>query len=67
MIIETQSDNDHDDLEEIVYDPKGDIWKDKLVVDQATTLGCLLSMHRPSIDDVDMITRRLSVVRCALA
>ena len=41
LIIETQSDSDQDDLEEIVHDPEGDIWKDKLVVDQTTTLGCL--------------------------
>ena len=32
-----------------------------------TTLGCLSSKHPPSIDDVDGITRRLSVMRCALA
>ena len=38
-----------------------------LIVDQATTLGCLLSIHSSSIDDVDRITNRLSVVRCALA
>ena len=60
-------DSDHDDLEEIVYDPEGDVWDDEPVVDQATTLKCFLSMHPPSIDDVDGITRRLSVVKCTLA
>ena len=58
----TQSDSGHDDLEEIVHDPEGEIWKDELIVDQATTLGCLLSMHPPSINDVDGIACRLSVV-----
>ena len=29
-------------------------------------MGCLLRMHPPSIDDVDGVTHRLSVVRCAL-
>jgi len=30
-------------------------------------LGCVLSMHSPSVDDVDKITCHLNVVRCALA
>ena len=67
LIIETQSNNDQDDLEEIVHDPEGDVWKDELIVDQVITLGCLSRMYPPSIDDVNGITRRLSVVRCALA
>ena len=67
LIIETQSDSDQDDLEEIVHDPEGDIWKDKLVVDQTTTLGCLSSMHQPSIDYAGEYTCRFSVGRCALA
>jgi len=33
----------------IVHDFEGDAWDDELVVDQATTLGCFLSMHPPSI------------------
>jgi len=35
-------------------------------VDQAATLGCILSMHPLSIDDVNKITCYLSVVRCAM-
>jgi len=66
LIIEIQSDSDQDDLEKIVHDPDGDVWEDELV-DPTTTLGCLSSTHPPLIDDVDGITRRLSVVRCALA
>jgi len=66
LIIKTQSVNDPDDLEEIVYDPEGDVWDDKLVADHATTLGYLASMRPPSID-VDGITCQLSVVRCTLA
>jgi len=66
LIIETQLDSDHDDLEEIVYDPEGDTWEDNFDVDQAATLGCLLSMHPSPIDDVEGVTCRLSVVRCAL-
>jgi len=66
LIIESYSDGDRDDLDEIVHGSEGDAWED--FVDQATTLGRVLSMHPPSIDDGDMITRRhLSVVRCALA
>ena len=67
MIIETQPYSDQDDLEEIVHEPERDVWEDELVVDQAITLGCLLSMQLHSIDDFDRITRRLSIVRCALA
>ena len=52
LIIETQPNSDQDDLEDIVLDPEGDVWEDELV-DQATTLECLLSMHPLSIDDVD--------------
>jgi len=52
LIIETQSDSDQDDLEEEVHDPEGDTWED-FDVDQAATLGCLLSMHPSSIDDID--------------
>ena len=66
MIIETQSDSDQDDLEEIVQDPEGDVWEDKLIVDQATTLGCLSSMHSLLIDGISEITQMLSVARCAL-
>jgi len=53
LIIETQSDSDHDDLEEVVHYPKGDTWKDDFDVDQAVTFRYLLRMHPPSIDDVD--------------
>ena len=67
MIIETQSDNDYDDLEESGHDPEGDVWEDELVVDQATTLGHLLSIRSPSIDDINGITHRLSAMRYALA
>ena len=66
LIIETQSDTDQENLEEIVHDSEGDVWRDELIVDQAITLGCLSSLHLPSIDDADGITRRLRVVRCAL-
>jgi len=66
LIIETQSDSDQDDLDEIVHDLEGDVWED-FDVDQAATLGCVLSMHSPSVDDVDKITCHLNVVRCALA
>ena len=51
----------------IIHDAEGDTWKDEFDVDQAVTLGCLLSMHSLPIDDVDGVTRRLSVVRCVLA
>ena len=30
-------------------------------------MGCVLSMHSPSVDDVDKITRHLNVVRYPLA
>ena len=66
MIIETQSNNDLDDLEEVVHDPEGDTWEDDFDVDQAVTLRFLLNMHPPSIDDVNGITRRLSVLKCIL-
>ena len=66
LIIDTQPDNDHDDLKEIVHDPEGDTWEGKFDVDQAATSGCLLSRHPPSIDDADRVARRLSVVRCVL-
>ena len=66
LIIEIQSDSDLDDLEEIVHDPEGDAWEDNFDVDQTATLGPVLSMHPPSIDDADRVTRRLSVVRCTL-
>jgi len=66
LIIETQLDSNQDDLEEIVHDPKGDAWEDNFDVNQTATLGCVLCMHPPSIDDADRVTRRLSVVRCAL-
>ena len=56
MIIETQSDIDQNDLEEIVYDPEGDTWEDNFDVDQTATLGRVLSMHPPSIDDADRVT-----------
>jgi len=61
-IIETHSDDDQDDLEEIVHDPKGDTWEDGFDVDLAVTLGCVLSMHSHLIDDVGGVTRHLSVV-----
>ena len=67
MIIATQLDSDHDDLEEITHDPKRDVWDDELVVDQVTTLGYHSSMHPPSINDVDGIICRFSVLRCVLA
>ena len=54
-------------LEEIVHDPEGDVWEDELVIDQITTLGCFLSMHPPSIDDVDRMTRWLTIVRFSLS
>ena len=63
MLIETHSDCDQDDLEEIIHDLEGDTWEDDFDVDQGDTLGCVLSMHPGSIDDVDGVTRRLSVVR----
>ena len=65
LIIESHPDGDQDDLDEILHDPEGDAWEDDFNVDQAATLGCALSMHPSSIDDVDKITRHLSVVRCA--
>jgi len=67
LIIETQSDSDQDDLDEIIHDPEGDVWEDDFDVDQAATMGCAWSMHSPSVDDVDKITPHLNVVRCALA
>jgi len=66
LIIETQSNNDQDDLEEVVHDPEGDTWEDDFDVDQAVTLGFLLNMHPPSIDDVNRITSCLSVLKCTL-
>ena len=54
------------DLEEIDHDPE-DVCGDELVVDHATTLECLSSLHPLLIDDVDEIIRLFSVVRCALA
>ena len=66
LIIETQSDSDHDGLDEIVHDPEGDAWEDDLNVVQAAILSCVLSMHSLLVDDVDKITHHLSVVRCAL-
>ena len=65
MIIESHSDDDRDDLDEIVHDPEGDAWEDDFDVDQAAILGYVLSMHPSSINDADRITRHLSVVRCA--
>jgi len=67
LIIETQLGGDHDDLEKIIPDIERDVWEDKLVVDQVASLGCLLSIHSPSIDEVNGIIRRLSVVRRTLA
>ena len=66
LIIETQSNNYQDDLDEIVHNPKRDAWED-FDVDRTASLGCVLSMRPPSIDDVDKIIRHLNVVRCALA
>ena len=51
-------------MEEIVHDPEGDFWEDEFAAN--TTLGCLWSKHPPTIDDVDGITRHLSVVKCTL-
>ena len=65
LIIETQSDSDQNDLEEIVHDPEGDTLEDEFDVDHATTLGYLLSIHPPLIDNIDRATRCISVVRCA--
>jgi len=65
LIIETQSDSDHDDLDESIHDPE-DVWEDDFDVDQVVTLGCVLRTHSPSVDDVDKITRHLNVVRYAL-
>ena len=67
MIIETQSDSDQDDLDEIVHHPEGDVWEDDFDVHQAATLGYVLSMHSLSVDDIDKIIRHLNVVRYALA
>ena len=36
-------------------------------VNQAATLGYVLSMHPPSIDNIDGVTHCLNVVRRALA
>jgi len=55
LIIKTQSDSDQDDLDAIVHDPEGDVWEDDFDVDQAATLGCVLSMHSASVDDVDKL------------
>jgi len=38
-----------------------------LMLIRPVTLGCVLSMHSLSVDDVDKITHHLNVVRCALA
>jgi len=65
-IIETQSDGDQDDLEEIIHDPEEDTWEDDFDVDHVAILGCLLSMYPPSIDDTDRVNPPLSVIRCAL-
>jgi len=59
-------DSDQDNLDEIVHD-REDVWEDDFDVDLAATLGCVLSMHSPSVDDVDKITSHLNVVRGALA
>ena len=67
LIIETQSEGDRDDLEEIIHDPEGDTWEGDFDVDQTAFLGCLMSMHPHSIVDVDRITYSLSVMRCTLA
>ena len=56
LIIETQSNGDQDDLDEIFHDPEGDVWQDDFGIDQPTTLGCFLNMTPPSTDDVDRIT-----------
>ena len=67
MIIEAQLDGNQDDLDEIVHDPEVDAWEDDFDINQATTLGCVLDITPPSTDNVDRLTRHLSVVRCALA
>jgi len=45
LIIESHSDDDRDDLDEIIHDPEGDAWEGDFDVDQAATLGCVLSRH----------------------
>ena len=67
LIVEAQSNGDQDDLDEIVHNPEGDAWEDDFDIEQAITFGCILDMTPPSTVNVDMITRHLSVVRCALA
>ena len=51
----------------MIHDPEGDVWKDDFDIDQAATLGCVLSMYSPLVDDVDEIACHLNVMRCALA
>jgi len=43
-------DDDHNDLDDIVYDPEGDVWKG------GYHFKIFFSMHPPSIDDVHGIT-----------
>ena len=62
LIIETQSDGDQVDLDEIIYDPEGDACEDDFDVDQAATLGCVLSMHSSPINEVDRITHHLKMM-----
>jgi len=51
----------------MIHDPEGDVWKDDFDIDQAATLGCVLSMHSLLVDNVDEITYHLNVMRCALS
>ena len=51
----------------MIHDPEGDVWKDDVDIDQAATLGCVLSMYSPLVDDVDEIACHLNVMRCALS
>ena len=63
LFLEAQSNTDQADLE-IIHNSEGDVWEDEFDAD--TILGCLWSKHPPAIGDVDRITRRLRIVRCAL-
>ena len=33
LFIKAQLDSDHDDLEEIIHDPEGDVWEDEFATD----------------------------------
>ena len=42
LIIETQLDSYQDHLEEVAYDPEGDVWEDELVVNQTIDYSQML-------------------------